>query len=203
MLKLLIEKHAQIKIFNFIGKDNFYMSETQNEQKKNKRWWVWVLLIIILILLAFLLGRCSHEKDPGTPVYPTEQAPEIDKNAGVYVEPEITPTESVGVAIPGWGKLIIPANTTENIVVDFYNPEVNADKYYLAFEIRLPDNSEQGYEVLYTSGLIEPGLHIQNISLNRALEAGTYEAIIHVQPYRMESKAPTNNADLKTELIVQ
>ena len=30
------------------------------------------------------------------------------------------------------------------------------------------------------------------------------EAVIHVQPYRMdEAKTPTNNADMKTELIVQ
>lgn len=175
-----------------------------NEKKSRKRWIVIVLLIILLILLAFLLGRCSCDKVPETPVQPTinQDVPTIDPNAGVYVAPEEEVPESSGIAIPGWGKMTIPAGQTENIVVDLYNPEENAEKYYLTFEIRLPADNELGYEVLYTSGLIEAGLHIQSITLNRALEAGEYEAIIHVQPYRYDTKVKTNNADLKTRLIV-
>ena len=175
-----------------------------NEKKNGKRWIVIVLLIILLILLAFLLGRCSSSNTPTIPTQPTinQDAPTIDPNAGVYVAPIEEVPESTGIAIPGWGKMTIPAGQTENIVVDLYNPEENAEKYYLTFELRLPTDNEQGYEVLYTSGLIEAGLHVQSITLNRALEAGEYEAIIHVQPYRYDTKAKTNNADLKTRLIV-
>jgi len=130
----------------------------------------------------------------------------IDENAGDYVAPTQQETEAKpGVAIPGWGSFTFPPNTTELAgMVDFYNPEANEGYYYLTYELRLPDDSEQGYEVLYSSQLIPPGKHIQTITLNRGLEAGDYEAIIHVQPYTMDdSMTPTNNADMKTTLHVQ
>lgn len=60
-----------------------------------------------------------------------------------------------------------------------------------------------GYEVLYKSGLVEAGNHIQKITLSRGLAEGTYDAIIFVQPYRMDGITPTNNAETKTQLIVK
>lgn len=123
----------------------------------------------------------------------------VDQNAGEYVAPELpTPEATAGVAIPGWGYISLPAGETE-VVVDFPNPEANVDKYYLTFELRLKESGE----VLYTSGLVPPGKHIQKISLSRALDEGTHNAVIHVQPYKMdEAQTPTNNADMETELIV-
>ncbi|MDE5860923.1 MAG: hypothetical protein K2J36_08390 [Ruminococcus sp.] len=57
--------------------------------------------------------------------------------------------------------------------------------------------------MLYTSGLVDTGLHIQTINIARGLEAGTYDAVIHVQPYRMNgAQTPTNNADMRTQFIV-
>ena len=126
----------------------------------------------------------------------------IDPNASEYVPPVVENTPTQGVAIPGWGSIIIPVNT-KDVTVDFMNPEANEGLYYLTFELRLLKNNDE-YEVLYKSGLVEPGLHIQKISLSRGLSAGEYDAVIHVQPYRMdEAKTPTNNADMKTKLIVK
>ncbi len=179
---------------------------TQNQQNTNspkKRDWIkWVMLGVIVILIILLcLKSCGNGdidinigNEPGT-------APTLDPNQGDYITPE-TPVAN-GVAIPGWGRLTIPIDTAEDIVVDFYNPSENADKYYLTFELRIPADNEPGYEVLYTSGLIAPGKHIQKINLTRGLPAGTYNAILHVQPYRMSDKSPTNNADLKLELVVK
>jgi hypothetical protein len=128
----------------------------------------------------------------------------VDPNASGYEAEETAETASApGVTIPGWGSLTIPADTTD-ITVDFYNPESNEGYYDLTFELQLPDDSEQGYEVLYTSGLVEPGLHIQHITLSHGLSEGTYHAVIHVQPYKQdEDHTPTNNADMETELIVK
>lgn len=162
-------------------------------------------LLLTILLLAAIIGA-------GTLLLLKKESPapsggvglQVDPNAGQYVAPkEETTQPSQGVAIPGWGSITIPSDETQ-ITVDFFNPKANEGLYYLTFELRLPDDSQQGYEVLYTSGLVEPGLHIQKITLNRPLEAGTYEAVIHVQPYRMdEEKTPTNNADMNTLLIVQ
>ena len=123
----------------------------------------------------------------------------VDPNQGDYVAPE---TEvQPGIAIPGWGELTMPPNQTENIVVDFYNPEANEGKYYLTYKLYLT-NEDGSEDVLYESGLIEPGKHIQSITLNHALEVGEYEATIHVQPYKMDG-TPANNLGNKLKLIVK
>ena len=60
-----------------------------------------------------------------------------------------------------------------------------------------------GYEILYKSGLIEAGNHIQKVTLSRGLAEGTYNAVIFVQPYRMDGVTPTNNAETEVVLIVK
>ena len=79
------------------------------------------------------------------------------------------------------------------------NPEANEGWYYLTFEMRLPtvdeETGEESYEVLFTTGLIPPGQYCNQVTLTRALEPGEYNVILHVQPYRMSDKTPTNNAD--------
>ena len=176
--------------------------ERKSDMKKKH-----IVLLILLILLIAIAGVLIGLKLADKPETSTSNGGvglQVDSNAGEYVEPETeNASPSQGVAIPGWGTITIPANQTD-VVVDFFNPEANEGLYYLTFELRLLDDSEQGYEVLYTSGLVEPGLHIQEIALSRGLDSGTYETIIHVQPYRMdEARTPTNNADMKTELVVK
>jgi hypothetical protein len=189
------------------NQNNRNPNENKEEQtrKRVKRVVTIILIAVIIIIILLLLRSCgSGSVENITPTQPTigTDLP-IDPDAGEYVPPE-TKAPSQGVAIPGWGTIVIPANKSENIVVDFYNPELNDGLYYLTFELRIADDSEQGYEVIYKSGLVEPGKHIQKISLTRGLEPGTYDAFIYVQPYRMdEYKTPTNNANLKTELIVK
>ena len=126
----------------------------------------------------------------------------IDSGAGDYVAPTQKPTKAEpNVAIPGWGRITIPSGTTQITSVDFYNPEGNSGLYYLTFELRLLTDGEN-YISLYQSNAIPPGKHIQSITLSQPLNAGTYDAVIHVQPYRMSDETPTNNADMKTTLVV-
>ena len=121
----------------------------------------------------------------------------IDSGAGDYISPTQTPVEP-GVEIPGTPSITIPANQ-QTVSVDFYNPEGNEGLYYLTFKLVLSDTGE----VLYESNAVPPGKHIQTITLSRALPAGSYSAEIHVQPYRMSDETPTNNAEMKTTLIVK
>lgn len=162
-----------------------------------------LLIIIIGLMLGILLGikgmmnsETEDENKGGVGLV-------VDPNAGEYVAPEVEEVPTQGVAIPGWSTITIPANSKE-VTVDFTNPIENKDLYYLTFELRLIDNSKKGYEVLYKSGLVEPGLHIQKITLSKGLSVGEYDAVVHVQPYRMnDEQTPTNNADMKTKLIVK
>ena len=173
-------------------------------------------LIVLLALLAVTVGlfvwqnQSANRGAPEATLSPTvEPSPtvelQIDPNAGELVTPTPAPTEP-GVAIPGWGSITLPAGVTE-AATTLKNPEANKGWYYLTFEMRLPtvdeETGEESYEVLFTTGLIPPGQYCNQVTLTRALEPGEYNVILHVQPYRMSDKTPTNNADTETVLIVE
>ena len=170
-----------------------------------------VVIIILAVIIAagggvFAARELARRTGDQTEVRPAGISLKVDPDAGEYVDvTQESAAPSQGVSIPGWASLTLPADTTDaKLCVDFYNPEKNAGRYYLTFELRLKDDSPEGYEVLYTSQLVEPGKHIQSIRLNRPLAAGKYDAVVHVQPYTMDGNlTATNNADMVTLLIVK
>ena len=156
----------------------------------------WIILLVVVAVVA--VGATLLITQPWGS-NPSGGGLIIDSGAGDYITPTQTQTQSEpNVAIPGWGSITIPANQ-QTVSVDFYNPERNEGLYYLTFKLILSDTGE----VLYESNAVPPGKHIQTITLTRALPRGTYDVAVHVQPYRMSDETPTNNADMKTTLIVK
>ncbi|EET59668.1 hypothetical protein BRYFOR_08284 [Marvinbryantia formatexigens DSM 14469] len=167
--------------------------------------------VIILLIVAVLLtagvtfaatGMWQRQTDSTSAGVSTEEAESstslgIDPGVGAEIETE-SEAEERGVAIPGWGSITLPAGETE-ANVSLTNPEDNADMYYLTFELRLKETDE----VIFSTTLVPPGESCNKVTLNRELEAGEYEAVLHVQPYRMADETPTNNADMETTLIVK
>ena len=190
------------------------MNRKCEKAKKNSKVKLFVFLFLLILMLfgiltgIILIQRERCDKNRAEIPVPTENTGGgiglvIDANADSSSTYEYGDISDQGVVIAGWESVTIPANKKE-AGVDFFNPEENAQLYYLTFELRLYSNSGQDYEVLYTSGLVEPGKHISRITLSRELEKGVYEAVIHVQPYRMnEEKTLTNNADMRIKLIVE
>ncbi len=175
---------------------------------------LFLLLILLLFLLLFLImigillvQRARYGRDrieiPG-PSGGMSGGVDLVLDPDAEEDPRHENNDNAerGVVIAGRESVTVSADKRE-AAVDFFNPDENAQLYYLTFELRLYGGDGQGYEVLYTSGLVEPGKHIRRITLSRSLEKGVYEAVIHVQPYRMnEEKTPTNNADMRIRLIV-
>ncbi len=175
------------------------------QQRKRMQLLIALVAVVVLAVVAVLIWQSTKpEAAPAASPAPTAEL-EIDPNAGELVTPTPAPTEP-GVAIPGWGSITLPAGVTE-AATTLKNPDANADWYYLTFEMRLPtvdeETGEESYEVLFTTGLIPPGQYCNQVTLTRPLEAGEYNVILHVQPYRMSDKTPTNNADTETVLIVE
>ena len=179
----------------------------RRQQAKRMQLIVALLAVAVLAVVAVLIWKSTQpEAAPTVTAAPTATAElEIDPNAGALITPTPAPTEP-GVAIPGWGSITLPAGVTEASTT-LKNPEANADWYYLTFEMRLPTVDEEtgaeSYEVLFTTGLIPPGQYCNKVTLTRALEPGEYNVILHVQPYRISDKTPTNNADMETLLVVE
>ena len=177
----------------------------RRQQKKRMQLLIALVAVVVLAVVAVLIWQSTKsEVAPAASPTPTVEL-EIDPNAGELITPTPAPTEP-GVAIPGWGSITLPAGVTE-AATTLKNPEANEGWYYLTFEMRLPtvdeETGEESYEVLFTTGLIPPGQYCNQVTLTRPLEAGEYNVILHVQPYRMSDKTPTNNADTETVLIVE
>ena len=156
----------------------------------------WIILLVVVAVVAVCATLLITQPWGNNP---SGGGLIIDSGAGDYVAPTPSqPTIIPSVAVPGWSSITIPANQ-QTVSVDFYNPEANEGLYYLTFKLILSNTGE----VLYESNAVPPGKHIQTITLSRALPAGTYDAVVHVQPYRMSDETPANNADMKTKLIVK
>ena len=186
--------------------DELLFESTEPKKKSGKKKWIVLLLLLLLLaagvfVIAGGLTLIFPGLAPGSGSSPLGGGLVIDPNAGDYVAPEAV-VAGQGVAIPGWGSMTIPANTRELTMVDFYNPDDNAGLYYLTFKFCLLNSNEEISEVLWESQAVPPGKHIQKITMSRGLPAGTYSALIHVQPYRMSDESPTNSADMMTTLYV-
>ena len=182
-------------------------SSRHRRRGKRMQMLIALLAVVVLAVVAALVWKYAQPEATLSPTVepsPTVEL-QIDPNAGELVTPTPAPTEP-GVAIPGWGSITLPAGVTE-AATTLKNPEANEGWYYLTFEMRLPtvdeETGEESYEVLFTTGLIPPGQYCNQVTLTRALEPGEYNVILHVQPYRMSDKTPTNNADTETVLIVE
>ena len=170
---------------------------------KNKRQTIIIIALAVLIallatsLVLFLVLRDDAEPPKGGIVY--------DPNAGEYDpdNPLYNGPQKEGVAVPGFGTWTIPPNVT-NVVTDFFNPPANEGKYDMTFEVRVKNGSGDGYEVIYKSGLVKAGNHIQSVTLEHGFEKGEYDAVLHVQPYSAdEYQTPLNNANINFKLIVK
>ena len=107
--------------------------------------------------------------------------------------PSVDPISNVSIA--GFKTLSIPANT-KDVTVDFYNPSSNEGKFMMTFELLFP--MPDGTSItLYSSGLLEAGNHIRNISLAYPVPAGTYEnCILRIQPYFSDDRSPASTAEV-------
>ena len=156
---------------------------------------VLLLVIVICILKIVIPDRAAVQASPSPSPDPTP-ALVIDPNIGHSPTP---PPVEPGVAIPGRGGITLPAHQAEADVA-LYNPEDNADWYYLTYHLRLKETGE----VLFSTGLIPPGMYCTKVTLSHPLEPGVYSGTMFVQPYYMrEPPTPTNNAEYDLQVLVK
>lgn len=104
--------------------------------------------------------------------------------------------QETGIHIPGYGEVFFPAGE-QDVSITLYNPEEN--QCILVYSLYLDDETEP----LYTSGGIEPGKAIREITLSRALSAGEYTLKLHITPYDPQTGAQLNGAEVSAALQVQ
>ena len=153
-----------------------------------------LILLAVIVTLTVILWPKAPDTSAGMGLT-------VDPYSGAFVQPEkiAAGEESTGgIAIPGWVSIRIQAG--EKLVdVNLENPTDNEGKYYLSFTVYLKGEDK----VLAETGLIQPGESALKLSLSHPLDAGEYEAVVLVQPYRMADGSATNNAEIETILIAE
>lgn len=188
--------HAKILGYMQVG-ENEYLAVVKDVLLL---WLLWILLAAALLVgLGFLLKT----------VLPVSSEPEttsrasgvIDPNAvlgeGQLSVPEKIDTSGRNITVNGVPEMHLVAGQREQNFV-FSNPESNP--CFFVIEMELADTGE----VLYTSNLLPPGYSISQFTLNRPLEAGTYNVVLHYKPTSFDQEQrPLNNMDIKTKIIAE
>lgn len=187
--------HASVKGYIPVGEDN-YIAIVKDVLL------LWILFALLAILIAAALGFFIHRAVTANGGVPETTNPKgvVDADAeegeGNWSVPDKIDTKDKQIKINGITDLKLKAGVREqNFVLS--NPKENP--CYFKYEIVLLETDE----VIYTSQLVPPGYSISKFSLNRALEAGSYRAVIHVKTFTFDKQQrPLNNFDMKTNVTV-
>ena len=121
---------------------------------------------------------------------------EVDKNASEWDGSSLENLNSQqGIKIPGYGTIYFPADETD-VSITLYNPEDN--ECYFQFELYIDGESEP----VASTGAVEPGSAVTEVTLSRPLEAGTYQLDIKINTYTLDGLTPLNDAVVSTDLTV-
>ncbi|MDO5422764.1 MAG: hypothetical protein Q4F41_03445 [Eubacteriales bacterium] len=175
--------------------------ETRGQGVTLSRRTLGTLLILVLLLIAggVILGLNWQNWFGGEEPAASQFTPNLDSDAQDWTGEELedkSEGESVGIKIPGYPSITIPADESE-VTLSLLNPEGNP--CYFTFELVLSDTDE----VLYTSQMVAPGQVITDVTLSRALPAGEYNAVIRISTASLEDGSAMNGANVETVLIVQ
>ncbi len=164
---------------------------------------LWILFSLLALLavaaLIFLIVKVVPANG-GAPETTTNTPGVVDPNAqegvGDISVPDKIETVGRGIKVIGFPKMKLKAGVLEQEFI-LSNPKENP--CYFKYEIVLSDTGE----VIYTSDLVPPGYAISKFKLNRALEAGSYSAVVHVRPYSFDKEQrPLTKFDSKTVIEV-
>ncbi len=147
--------------------------------KKNKKV-IAVVAILLIVLAGLVIWKMYAPKGEVTSFQPEFEEGQEQATSEGEVE--------AGIKIPGYS--VIPVNAgSKEVSIDLTNPEEN--NVYFQITFLLGEEKEQ----IYQSKLIRPGDHLYNITLDRELEAGSYDLTIQYDTFAMdEDYSPRNGA---------
>lgn len=149
-----------------------------------------IVLLLCIGVSVFVLLLKNHSTAP------VQGGFTLDTNAQDYTPSVQLPSSGKeGIAIPGYSTVYFPEGET-TVPLTLYNPEKNTCLF--RFELYLEDQEE----TIASTGLIEPGKAVQEITLAHALPAGNYTLNIKVDTYTADTQMPLNNALVKAALCV-
>lgn len=147
-----------------------------------------VCLAVLIAAVAVFLAWYIPNRAPKTP--------DLDEAAVAYHIEGMVNSDPNQIMLPGLGTIKLTTGQT-HVEKVLLNPEGNP--CYFQFRLVLRDTGE----TLYESGLVEPGKAIVAFDINRALEAGSYEAEVQIDTRSLEdAETPLNGGVIAVTLEV-
>lgn len=171
---------------------------------------LWILLGALLLAgLVFGMTKfiqANSEPDPTTTQPPFMLDQNAEAGEGKLDLPEKIDTSTKDVTIVGIPEMNFKANQKEQNVI-LTNHKKNEGVCFMEFTIYLDKNSnkkiDDADEMIYKSGLVQPGYSISKFSINRTLDVGEYDAVVMQQPYSFDQqRTKLNNMVVATKIVV-
>lgn len=151
-----------------------------------------VLVMAVIIVICYFNWQAKNKEHYQSSGAGIELIIDPDA-ASLDAEPTVNP--SLGITIPGFTQIILPADTTE-VGILLKNPGENSCNF--VYELSLDNTGE----ILYTSNMVLPGTQIEAVKLSRPLSVGDYEALLRVYTYETDTLDELNGADIRITLEV-
>ncbi|MGN0661392.1 MAG: hypothetical protein ACI4JX_06690 [Oscillospiraceae bacterium] len=150
------------------------------------------ILVGLLICAVIILISLASDNPPAASGFKFSE----DPNAIEWSETiQNSSGKNSGIKIPGYSTIYFSACDC-TVPMTLYNPKENDCGFI--FELYTDNN-----EPFYTTGLINPGMAIEQLYLDKSFSKGKYDLTIKITPYDPQSGATLNCAEIKTDLIVQ
>ena len=160
-----------------------------------------IAFIVLGVYLFITLNDRSTYVDLFTDNVPLAQygrdvsLPLKDENARPYAGGAVNSDEGLLYFIPHYDRVICSADTAETAMI-LLNPDENTCGF--TFRIIL----EETEETIYLSGLVEPGMCIENFTLLVQLPQGEYSAALMINAYGAGDRSRMTGANVQFMLIV-
>ena len=108
---------------------------------------------------------------------------------------EAAPSDGGSIAIPGYETLLFQVGKTAQ-TVRLTNPAENACTFVLSL-------TQDDGTPLWTGEALSPGEAFTRITLNKALDAGSYATTLHYECFSLNDNTPLNGADVQLMIEVR
>ena len=173
------------------------------EKRPGKKGLYIALIGVLLVVIGVLLFLLLRPRDGGG-VVSAKRSRDPNANIGQYEGKSPEEVQAELDKIVEEGMFNISINSTVTMATGSDEAElrienIEANHHLMSVEITLDDTGQ----VLYTSGLIEPGYHIQSVPFAVVLAKGSYPATALFTAYDMETEAPVGQAAARISITVQ
>lgn len=148
--------------------------QKQEEKQKKKRW-----LLLLLLLLALLAGLLTWHLMQKPAQVSTIDLPTSAN--GDQIKKELDQKANDSQDITAYALMYVQANSKAGKWW-FYNAKENTVGQQAVITL---DDTKQ---VVYKSGLLEPGKAVENVELSEPLQPGKYKATVAIESYDLQKK---------------